>query len=63
MSNIFEFVAIKREKSGTGAARGVRRGGSVPAVLYGGGGTVQLLSLITMKLLSILIMRRFIPMF
>jgi len=45
MSNIFEFVAIKREKSGTGAARGVRRGGSVPAVLYGGGGTVQLLSL------------------
>lgn len=45
MTNIFEFVAVKREKAGSSAARGVRRVGSVPAVLYGNGGAVQLLSL------------------
>ena len=36
MSNVFEFVATSREKSGTSAARAVRRQGNVPAVIYGG---------------------------
>jgi large subunit ribosomal protein L25 len=36
MSNIFEFVAESRGQSGKGAARGVRRQGKVPAVIYGG---------------------------
>jgi large subunit ribosomal protein L25 len=36
MSNVFEFVAESRVCSGTNAARGVRRIGKVPAVIYGG---------------------------
>ena len=36
MSNVFEFVAESRGQSGTNAARGVRREGKVPAVIYGG---------------------------
>lgn len=36
MSNVFEFVAESRGQSGTTAARGVRRQGKVPAVIYGG---------------------------
>jgi large subunit ribosomal protein L25 len=36
MSNVFEFVAESRGCSGTTAARGVRRQGKVPAVIYGG---------------------------
>jgi large subunit ribosomal protein L25 len=36
MSNVFEFVAESRGRSGTTAARGVRRVGKVPAVIYGG---------------------------
>jgi large subunit ribosomal protein L25 len=36
MSNVFEFVAESRGLSGTNAARGVRRIGKVPAVIYGG---------------------------
>lgn len=36
MANVFEFIAESREKSGTGAAKGIRRQGNVPAVLYGG---------------------------
>jgi large subunit ribosomal protein L25 len=36
MSNIFEFVAESRGQSGKGAARGERRQGKVPAVIYGG---------------------------
>jgi large subunit ribosomal protein L25 len=36
MSNVFEFVAESRGPSGTNAARGVRRIGKVPAVIYGG---------------------------
>jgi large subunit ribosomal protein L25 len=36
MSSVFEFVAQGREGSGTGGARGIRRQGDVPAVLYGG---------------------------
>jgi len=37
MSNVFEFVAKKREESGKGFAKSVRRAGAVPAVIYGGG--------------------------
>jgi large subunit ribosomal protein L25 len=35
-TNVFEFVSTSREKSGTSAARAVRRQGKVPAVIYGG---------------------------
>ena len=45
MSNVFEFVAENREKSGKSAARGARRQGNVPAVIYGGHGEPQMLSL------------------
>lgn len=45
MSNVFEFVAESRGKSGKGAARGARRQGNVPAVIYGGHGEPQMLSL------------------
>jgi len=37
MSNMFEFVAESRTKTGKVAARGIRRNGQVPAILYGGG--------------------------
>jgi large subunit ribosomal protein L25 len=36
MANVFEFIAESRGKSGKIAARGIRRQGSVPAILYGG---------------------------
>jgi len=45
MSNVFEFVAESRGKSGKSAARGARRQGNVPAVIYGGHGEPQMLSL------------------
>ena len=45
MSNVFEFVAESRGQSGKGAARRVRRTGNVPAVIYGGHGEPQMLSL------------------
>lgn len=45
MSSVFEFVANNREKVGKGIARSFRRNGLVPAVIYGGGGLPQLLSL------------------
>lgn len=45
MSNVFEFVAESRGKSGKNAARSVRRQGNVPAVIYGGHGEPQMLSL------------------
>jgi len=45
MSNVFEFVAESRGKSGTSAARVVRRQGKVPAVIYGGHQEPQLLLL------------------
>jgi large subunit ribosomal protein L25 len=37
MSNVFEFVAETRTGSGKTAARAMRRGGNVPAVVYGHG--------------------------
>ena len=36
MSNVFEFVAENRDLSGKSAARAVRRGGNIPAIVYGG---------------------------
>jgi large subunit ribosomal protein L25 len=45
MSNVFEFVAESRERSGTNAARGVRRSGKVPAVIYGGHSEPKMLML------------------
>ncbi len=36
MSNIFEFIAESRSGSGSSMARGLRREGKVPAVVYGG---------------------------
>jgi large subunit ribosomal protein L25 len=44
MSNVFEFVAETRSGSGKTAARAMRRGGNVPAVVYGHG-EPQMLSL------------------
>jgi len=45
MSNVFEFVAESRGKSGKSAARKVRREGKVPAVIYGGHKEPELLVL------------------
>jgi large subunit ribosomal protein L25 len=45
MSNVFEFVAESRGKSGSSAARASRRNGMVPAVIYGGHAEPKMLSL------------------
>jgi large subunit ribosomal protein L25 len=45
MSNVFEFVAQARGRSGKNAARNVRRQGDVPAVIYGGHQDPQMLVL------------------
>jgi large subunit ribosomal protein L25 len=45
MSNVFQFSATSREKSGTSSARAVRREGNIPAIIYGGAATPTLLSL------------------
>jgi large subunit ribosomal protein L25 len=45
MSNVFEFVAESREQSGKSVARRSRRQGNVPAVIYGGLTTPQMLVL------------------
>jgi large subunit ribosomal protein L25 len=45
MSNVFEFVAESRGRSGTGSARAVRRAGKVPAVIYGGHADPKMLML------------------
>ena len=45
MSDVFEFVAEKRSKSGKSAARAIRREGKVPAVIYGGGQAAEVLAL------------------
>jgi large subunit ribosomal protein L25 len=44
MSNVFEFVAETRTGNGKTAARAMRRGGNVPAIVYGHG-EPQMLSL------------------
>lgn len=45
MSSVFEFVAESRARAGSTAARGVRRQGKVPAVIYGGHAEPQMLVL------------------
>lgn len=45
MTSIFEFNATVRSEEGTGAARRLRKAGKVPAVLYGGRGEVEKLTL------------------
>ena len=45
MSNVFEFVAESRGRSGKNAARNIRRQGDVPAVIYGGHKEPQMLVL------------------
>jgi large subunit ribosomal protein L25 len=45
MSNVFEFIAESRSRSGSSAARTVRREGKVPAVIYGGHAEPKLLAL------------------
>ena len=41
MSNVFEFVAERRDVSGKSAARAIRREGKLPAIVYGGEATPQ----------------------
>lgn len=45
MSNMFEFVAQSRNQVGKNKARGFRRQGSVPAIIYGGHEAPQMLVL------------------
>jgi large subunit ribosomal protein L25 len=45
MSDVFEFVAESRARSGKSVARNVRRQGNVPAILYGGHADPQMLVL------------------
>ena len=45
MSNVFEFVAESRVITGKSAAKCFRRNGSVPAVIYGGHASPQMLVL------------------
>lgn len=45
MSNVFEFVAESRTRSGSSAAKAVRRQGLVPAVIYGGHASPAMLTL------------------
>lgn len=45
MSSVFEFVAESRGKPGKSSARAARRQGKVPAILYGGESTPEMLVL------------------
>jgi len=45
MSSVFEFVAESRVKPGKTAARAARRQGKVPAIIYGGSDTPEMLVL------------------
>lgn len=45
MTSVFEFVAESRAKGGKVVARGVRRNGQVPAVIYGGNAEPKMLVL------------------
>lgn len=45
MANVFEFIAEARSATGSGAAKVVRRLGKVPAVIYGGSGSADMLLL------------------
>ena len=45
MSSVFEFLAESRSESGRSGAKAVRRGGKVPAVIYGRNSEPVMLSL------------------
>ena len=45
MTDVFDFVAEARAGLGTSSARAVRRGGRVPAVVYGGDAGNELITL------------------
>ena len=45
MATSFELSAESRKDAGKGASRRLRRAGMVPAIIYGGGGEPQMLSL------------------
>jgi len=45
MSSVFEFDAVSRANAGTGSAKGVRRNGNIPAVIYGGSSEPELIEL------------------
>lgn len=45
MSSVFEFVAESRGQSGSASAKKIRREGKVPAVIYGGGESVELVAI------------------
>lgn len=45
MANVFEFIAEARSETGSSAAKVVRRKGKVPAVIYGGTGAPEMLTL------------------
>ncbi|RLA18604.1 MAG: 50S ribosomal protein L25 [Gammaproteobacteria bacterium] len=45
MTSIFEFNATVRSENGTGDARRLRKAGKIPAVLYGGSGEAEMLTL------------------
>jgi large subunit ribosomal protein L25 len=45
MSNVFEFVAERRNLAGTSSAKAVRRQGKVPAIIYGGDSAPEMLVL------------------
>ncbi|MCQ8106268.1 50S ribosomal protein L25/general stress protein Ctc [Methylomonas sp. SURF-2] len=45
MANVFEFIAEARSETGSSAAKVVRRKGKVPAVLYGGSASPEMLIL------------------
>ncbi len=45
MSSVFEFVAESRSQSGSASAKKIRREGKVPAVIYGGGESVELVAI------------------
>lgn len=45
MASVFEFVAEARGEVGSSAAKVVRREGRIPAIVYGGNGEPQMISL------------------
>ena len=45
MSSVFEFDAVSRANAGTSGAKGIRRNGNIPAVIYGGSSEPELIEL------------------
>ncbi|MCK5189691.1 MAG: 50S ribosomal protein L25/general stress protein Ctc [Methylococcales bacterium] len=45
MSSVFEFDAVSRANAGTSGAKGIRRNGNIPDVIYGGSSEPELIEL------------------